>query len=222
MMKARHSAVEAGDGRKVVIIGAGGHAKVLIDCLRFAGWDVIGCTDADPTPRTCAGVPVLGKDEILRKLRAQGVEHAFCALGSNRVRERVGDELLAMEFSLPSVLGPGANVAPSVQVGRGAAILPGASVNIDTVIGDLAIINTNAGVDHDGVIGRAAHIGPGAALAGRVEVGDRSFVATGSAVIPGRRIGADSVVGAGSVVVRDIPAGVTAYGNPARVHRSGE
>lgn len=209
-----------GDGRNIVVIGAGGHAKVLIDCLRFAGWNVIGCTDADPSPRTCAGVPVLGNDDVLRRLRTEGVEHAFCALGSNLARDRVGDELLALEFSLPSVLGPGSNVAPSVQVGRGAAILPGASVNIDSVIEDLAIINTNASVDHDGVIGRAAHIGPGAALAGCVEVGPRTFVATGSAVIPGRRIGADAIVGAGSVVVRDIPARAVAYGNPARVHRT--
>lgn len=219
MSSVRYSPVEDGHGRSIVVVGAGGHAKVLIDCLVNSGWNVVGCTDIDPSPRTCAGIPVLGSDDILSRLRSEGLDHAFCALGSNRVRDRMGDRLHSLGFNLPAVQGPGAYVAPSVKVGRGAAILPGATVNIDCVIGDFAIINTNASVDHDGIIGRAAHVGPGAALAGCVEVGARTFLATGSAIIPERRIGADCVVGAGSVVVRDIPDGVTAYGNPARVVR---
>ena len=206
--------------KAVVVIGAGGHAKVVIDCLRHAGWNVIGCTDADPTPRSCAGVPVLGTDDMLESLRDQGVAHAFCALGANGLRERVGRKLHDLGFSLPSYQGPGAIVSSTVRIGAGVAIMPGAVVNIDTVIGDFAIINTNANVDHDGVIGRAVHIGPGAALAGEVTVGDRTFIATGSAVIPQRVIGSDTIVGAGSVVVRDLPSGVVAFGNPARIQRT--
>jgi len=211
---------DVGGGRAIVVIGAGGHAKVVIECLRFAGWNVIGCTDADPTPRQCAGAPVLGGDEMLADLRGQGVEHAFCALGANRVRERVGQMLLDQGFALPAVRGPGANLSPSASIGAGAILMPGATVNVETRIGALAIINSNASVDHDGVIGRAAHIGPGSALAGEVSVGDRSFIATGSSVIPRIRIGDDVVVGAGSVVIRDVPDCVVAFGNPARVHRS--
>ena len=211
---------ELGSGRPIVLVGAGGHAKVIVDCLRFAGWDVIGCTDVDPTPRQCAGVPVIGTDDKLESLRAEGLIHAFCALGGNALRERVGDRLLSLGFEVPAVCAAGALVSSSVVLGAGAAILPGAIINIDSVIGEFAIINTNANVDHDGVIGRAAHIGPGASLAGEVKVGDRTFVATGSAVIPQRRIGADTIVGAGSVVIRDLPSGVMAFGNPARVHRA--
>lgn len=207
-------------GSPLVVIGAGGHAKVVIDGLRHAGWTVIGCTDADPSPRTCAGVPVLGTDDILGQLRSEGVAHAFCALGANALRERVGQKLQDLGFNVPSFAAAGATLSPSVTIGAGVAIMPGAVVNIDSRIGDFAIINTNANVDHDGVIGRAAHIGPGAALAGEVVVGDRTFVATGSAVIPQRRIGSDTIVGAGSVVVRDLPDGVVAFGNPARVQRT--
>lgn len=203
----------------IVVVGAGGHAKVVIECLRVSGWHVIGCTDVDPLPRDCAGVPVIGADDKLIELKAQGIAHAFCALGDNRLRERLGDEILALGFTLPSVVGPGANVSPSARLGHGVAILPGAVVNVDSMIGDFAIINTNANVDHDAVIGRSAHIGPGAALAGQVAVGDRSFVATGSSVIPRIQIGSDSIIGAGSVVVADIQSKAVAFGNPARVRR---
>ncbi len=210
---------EAGEGRSIIVVGAGGHAKVVIECLRFAGWDVIGCTDADATPRACAGAPVLGGDAILADLRRQGVGYAFCALGPNIIRERVGQKLIEAGFVLPVVRGPGANLSRSAIVGAGTILMPGATVNVETVLGPLVIVNTNASIDHDGVIGRAAHIGPGASLAGEVAVGDRSFVAAGCAVIPRIRIGIDVVVGAGSIVVRDIPDRVVAFGNPARVIR---
>ena len=209
-----------GLGREIVVVGAGGHAKVAIECLRFAGWTIVGCTDVDPTPRHCAGAPVLGGDALLSDLRSQGVAYAFCALGSNALRERVGQNLIEQGFDLPAVRGPGANLSPSVRLGAGCILMPGATVNVETIIGDLVIINSNASVDHDGVIGRAAHIGPGATLAGEVTVGDRSFVATGSSVIPRMRIGDDVVVGAGSVVISDIPDRVVAYGNPARTRRT--
>jgi UDP-perosamine 4-acetyltransferase len=211
---------EAGDGRSIIVVGAGGHAKVVIDCLRFAGWNVVGCTDADGSPRKCAGVSVIGTDEKLDDVRAEGVEHAFCALGANGLRDRVGASLVAKGFQLPAVCGAGAVVSAWARIGTGVVIMPGALVNVESSIGELAIINTNSNVDHDCVIGRAAHIGPGAALAGEVQVGDRTFVGTGCAIVPQVRIGADSVVGAGSVVVRDVPAGVVAFGNPARVRRS--
>jgi len=210
----------AGGGRRIVVIGAGGHAKVVIECLRFAGWDVIGCTDADPTPRTCAGAPVIGSDAMLAEVRGQGVEHAFCALGSNAVRERVGQSLIDQGFAVPAVRGPGANLSSSARIGAGTILMPGSTINVESMIGALVIINTNASVDHDGMIGRAAHIGPGSALAGEVWVGARSFIATGSSVIPRIRIGDDVVIGAGSVVIRDLPDRVVAFGNPARVHRS--
>ena len=219
-MVEHQSVTAAGNGRNIVVVGAGGHAKVIIDCLRSAGWNVIGCTDADPSPRNCAGIPVLGSDEELYQLRADGIAHAFCALGNNAIREGLTRKLIEIGFDLPAVQGPGSVISSSVRIGMGAAILPGAVVNVDSLVGDFAIINTGAMVDHDGVIGRAAHIGPGAALAGQVEVGDRAFVATGCSIIPQRKIGSDTVVGAGSVVVQDIPSGVLAFGNPARVRRA--
>lgn len=203
-----------------MVVGAGGHAKVVIECLRFAGWTVIGCTDADPSPRSCAGAEVIGGDERLAGLRSEGVGHAFCALGGNALRDRIGERLAGMGFDLPAVVGPGSNLSPSASLGAGTIMMPGSSLNVESRIGPMVIVNTNASIDHDADIGRAAHVGPGAALAGEVSVGARSFVATGSAVVPRIRIGSDTIVGAGSVVVRDLPDRVVAFGNPARVIRT--
>lgn len=203
--------------RAVVVIGAGGHAKVAIEALRHSGWTVVGCTDHDPTPRTLVGADVIGGDDRLPALRSSGIKFAFPALGSNSLRERIGDQLLAMGFELPTATGPHSAVSPSARIGAGVAIFGGAIINADAVIEDFAIINTNASVDHDCVIGRAAHVAPGCALAGCVRVGSRTFVGAGSSIIPGITIGADSMIGAGSTVVRDIPGGVTALGVPARI-----
>lgn len=202
---------------QVVVIGAGGHAKVVIEALRWSGWTVIGCTDGDPTPRTILGVPVIGGDEVLPSVRASGVSHAFPAFGNNSLRERVGDQLLELGFEVPIAMGPNVNLSPSATVGRGVALFAGSTVNAEATLNDFVIINTGASVDHDSRIGRAAHIAPGCALAGCVTVGDRAFLGAGVSVIPGIDIGSDTVVGAGSVVVRDLPSGVTAMGAPARM-----
>ena len=202
--------------RAVVVLGAGGHAKVAIEALRAAGWQVAGCTDVDTSPRQVVGADVLGDDDVLQAVREAGVGYAFPALGSNRLRERKGDELRALGFKLANAVSPHAVVSPTVRIGQGVAIFGGAVINADAVIGDFAIINTNASVDHDCEIGRAAHVAPGCALAGCVSVGDRAFVGAGSTAIPGVSIGTDTMIGAGSVVVRDIPDGVTAIGVPAR------
>lgn len=207
---------QAGD-RRVVVIGAGGHAKVAIEALRFSGWNVIGCTDRDTTERLVVGTPVLGDDGILPSVRSSGVRFAFPALGSNALRARIAAELAALGFDLPNAVAPAVTISESARIGRGVALFAGASVNADAEIADFAIINTNASVDHDCRIGMAAHIAPGCALAGGVEVGARSFVGIGSAVIPGVRIGEDCMIGAGSAVVSDIRSGSTAFGVPARI-----
>lgn len=206
------------DARPIVVIGAGGHAKVVIELLRATGWAVVACTDADTSARTVLGVPVVGDDTALPRLRAEGIGAAFVAIGANAVRERVGAKLAAMGFDRPAAISPLAALSPTARIGAGVAIMAGAAINADAAIGDFAIVNTRAGIDHDGEIGQAAHIGPGCALAGCVRVGARSFLGAGCTVIPQIGIGSDVIVGAGSVVVRDLADGVKAYGTPARVH----
>jgi len=209
--------VLSGDKHRIVIVGAGDHAKVVLEALRAMNvFDVVGLTDPDAALQHLLGAPVLGGDEILPDILAKGVSSAVVAIGSNRLRERVGQNLLAMSFTLPAVVHPSAVVSPSAQIGKGAVVMAGAMIGPLSIIGDLAIINTGAIVEHDNWIGQAAHVGPGVALAGRVRVGNRALVGVGSAVRPDISIGDDCTVGAGSAVVADAPPGVTVAGTPAR------
>lgn len=201
----------------LVVIGGGGHAKVVIEAARASGlWDVVGVVDASPSAAPCLGVPVLGGDEILPRLLAEGIASAVLALGGNALRERLGRHALDLGFELPAIIHPSALISPSAKIGKGVVVMARAVVGTETTVSDLAIVNTGAVLDHDNVLGRAAHVAPGCALAGNVSVGDRSLVGVGTAVRPLIRIGADVVVGAGSVIVADIPDGAFVGGAPAR------
>ncbi|QQR69794.1 MAG: acetyltransferase [Alphaproteobacteria bacterium] len=202
----------------VILIGAGGHAKVVIELFQAMGRRVAFCVGgAADIADHCLDVPVLAGDEHLARLFAKGYRHAFVAIGSNVMRRRMADEARKIGFILVSAVSPRAVLSPSCRLGTGVAVMAGVVVNAESVIEDLVILNTGASVDHDCRIGVTAHIAPQCALAGNVQVGESTFLGVGCKVIPGVRIGAGTVIGAGSVVIRDIPDGVTAMGVPARV-----
>lgn len=207
------------NSKAVVIIGSGGHAKVVIELVRAEGkYQIKGCTTGRGESGFVLGdVPILGTDSVLPATLANGAKKAFVAIGDNHLRLRLFVQVSEMGFELINAISPDAVVSPSATLGRGIAIMAGAIINASTQIGDGAIINTNAGVDHDCRIGSGAHIGPGSALAGNVEIGCETFLGVGTCVVPGVRVGSRTIVGAGSVVVRDIPDGVTAMGVPARI-----
>lgn len=207
--------------RQVVVVGAGGHAKVVIELLQASaeGFDVMGLVDADPAPRLVLGLPVIGDDSHLPRLRSQGIEAAFVAIGDNRRRSNLADKVREHGFGLVNAIGAGAVISPSARLGRGIAVMNGAVINAEAQVDDLTIINTGVLVDHDVRLHAGAHLGPGCALAGGVEVGARAFLGVGVTAVPGVRIGADTVVGAGACVVNNLPSGVLALGVPARVIR---
>lgn len=200
----------------VVIIGAGGHAKVCIELLRAMGTPIAFCIGGDEVSETCLGVPVLRGDSHLARLRAAGHESAFVAVGSNTLRLRLAALARSLDYTLANAISPQAVVSPTARLGQGIAIMSGAVVNADTHVADLAIINTLASIDHDGSIGEGVHIAPHCGLAGNVTVGARAFLGIGCKVIPGISIGADVVAGAGSVIVGDIPPNTRIAGVPAR------
>jgi UDP-perosamine 4-acetyltransferase len=201
----------------VVVIGAGGHAKVCVEILHAMGRHVAFCVGQEKSPACCAGVPVVEGDKHLLRLYDEGYVEVFVAIGSNGLRQKLAAMALSFGYSLVSAVSPKACVSPSATLGRGIAIMAGACINAEAIIGDLAIINTGSTVDHDCVIGTAVHIAPQSGLAGNVKVGDRTFVGIGSCVIPEITIGSDVTLGAGSVVVRNLPAGVKALGVPVRI-----
>lgn len=204
---------------RIIVIGGGGHARVLICALQAAGRAVAGYTD--PIDRgPLYGVPYLGTDDGLAGLRARdprcGAVLGLGKLDASDRRLRIADRLADLGFALPAVVARHAVVAPDVDLGAGTVVLDGAVVNCGARIGRACILNTNCTVEHDCRLGDDVHVAPAAALSGGVEVGDHVLIGTGASVVQGVRIGARIAVGAGAAVVRDlVEAGVYA-GCPAR------
>lgn len=202
------------------MFGAGGHARVVADALRLAGWDIAGFVD-DVRParhgETFAGSVVLGRRADALSLRDDGVLQAVVAIGRNDARLHLADELAAAGFSFPPVVHPRAIVSPDAKLGLGVFVGPGAIVNPAAHIGAQAIVNSGAIVEHDCVVGDGAHVAPRACMAGRASLGRAATLGAGAVVRDGVSVGAGTTVGMGSVVVKDLPAGVTAWGCPARV-----
>lgn len=203
------------------MVGAGGHAKVVIEAIwAMDEFEIVGVVDPNPANPEVLGVSVLGGDEELPKLLAQGVTAAVAAIGANTTRQRIGHALLAMGFTLPSIRHPSALISPSATIAQGTVVMAMAVVGTLACVRDLAIINTGAIVEHDNDIGEAAHVAPGVVLAGRVRVGNRALVGAGTAVRPYIIIGNDAVVGAGSAVVANVLASSVVAGTPAKSLRS--
>lgn len=203
----------------VVILGAGGHGKVVLDILRAQRQHhVVGFLDADPalSGTKVGGIEVLGAVNLLARLKPQRVRGAIVAIGDNRTRRRYADEVLACGLELISAVHPSAVVASGATLDAGVVVAAGAVVGVEARIGRDAVINTGALVDHECVIGPASHICPGVALAGRVEVGAEAFIGIGARVIQCVKIGAGAMVAGGAVVIRDVPDGARVAGVPAR------
>jgi len=202
---------------KLVIYGAGGHAKVVCDAALKAGFVILGFLDDNPSNHG-AWVwewPVLGGRERLIEGFSEDVRLVL-AVGDNRKRKALAQWAEALGYTFASVVHPSAVLGRGVSIGEGTVILAQAVVNSDTVIGRHVILNTASSVDHDGVLGDFVHIAPGAHLAGEVRVEEGALIGVGAAVLPGRRVGAWSIVGGGAVVIRDVPRGQTVVGVPAR------
>ncbi|MGF1634654.1 MAG: acetyltransferase [Phycisphaerae bacterium] len=204
---------------RIVILGAGGHGKVVLDILQAAGGhEVVGFLDADDRHhgQVVLGTPVLGATNLLPKLKREGVAGAIVAVGDNAVRQQLAREVVEAGLELVSAVHPTASVAASASIGPGVVVCRLAAVCVEVRLETACIVNTAAVVDHECVVGAGAHICPGVRLAGRVTVGERAFVGIGASVIQCRQIGEDAVVGAGAVVIDDVEPGEKVVGVPAR------
>ena len=205
---------------QVVIIGAGGHGKVVLDILRAAGQhEAVGFIDsfANRAGTSFAGLKIFGPANMLPKLRQQGIRGAIVAIGDCRARQMYAKLLVEQGFELANAIHPTASISPSATVGRNVVVAALAAVSTEARLADSVILNTSCVVDHECELGDAVHVCPGAHLAGRVRVGAGAWIGLGANVIQCMSVGEHATVGAGAVVIQDVPAYATVVGVPARV-----
>lgn len=197
--------------RPLLILGAGGHARVLLDAIQLQGRRIVGFLDPAIPEGSVGpgGLPILGGDEALARFSPTDVE-LVNGIGSVKVasaREMIYRRAKAAGFDFADVVHPSAIVCRDVVCGEGVQIMAGSIVQCGALIGANTIVNTRASIDHDCRIGESVHLAPGVTLSGNVQIGDRAHIGTGAVVIQGISVGADCLVAAGAVVYRDLAAG---------------
>lgn len=191
------------------IIGAGGHAKVVLDILLESNQEISGIWD-DNAVGLFLGYPVKGN---FKAFKEQPSNQAIIAIGNNLIRKKLAGQLIN---NLATAIHPNSSISKLSKVGVGTMIMANATVNANSSIGKYVIINTNSSVDHDCVIGDFVHISPKAGLGGNVRVGEGTHIGLGASIIQGITIGKWTTIGAGAVIIRDVPDYAVVVGNPGR------
>jgi sugar O-acyltransferase (sialic acid O-acetyltransferase NeuD family) len=208
----------------LVIWGASGHAAVVANIASLCGlWEVVGFIDdvnCDRMAGTFAGKPFLGGEEALASLKQKGIRHIALGFGHCSMRVKKSESLKNDGFELVTLIHPDAVISDSAIIGEGTVVGAGVIVDPGCKIGRYTILNNSAVICHGSTIDDGVHVCPGVRIGGDVHVGACCWIGIGSCVVERLRIGAQSYIGAGSIVTKDIPPGVLAYGNPARVIRS--
>lgn len=194
----------------MLLYGASGHAKVIIDCLETLKLKIDGLFDDDLKKYELLGYKVLGSYNA----NIYNDSSIILSIGDNQLRKLLSGKIT---HQFAKVIHPSATISKTVLSGLGTVILHNSTIQSGTTIGNHAIINTKASVDHDCVIGDYVHIAPNATLCGGITVENGTFIGAGSVILPNTKIGKWVTVGAGSVVIKDIPDYAVVVGNPGRV-----
>lgn len=209
------------DEKKIILIGAGGHSRSVIDSIKGKNeYDIAGILDvAEKVGTILDGVEVIGTDEDMKAYFNKGIKYAFLSLGSigdTSLRRKLYQKMTDCGFILPNIIDPSAVVAGSAKLAQGIFIGKNAVINAGTLIGEGCIVNTGAIVEHDCRVGDFVHLATGSILCGNVRVGQDTHIGAGATVIQGIDIGENVLIGAGSVVVSNIQDGMIAFGSPCR------
>lgn len=206
--------------RPVILLGCGGHGRVLLDILDKCSISILGYTDHSRTTGLVKDIPYLGKDEeIFTQYKPDEIVlvNGLGSVGSTQKRRQLFERFSKKGYRFANVVDPSTVISGSVQLKEGVQVIAGAIIHTGTVIGENSIVNTKASVDHDCRVGAHVHIAPGATLSGSVIVEDGVHIGAGATVIQGVKIGRESIVAAGAVVIHDVPPGATVAGVPAKV-----
>lgn len=204
----------------LIIVGGGGHARVVLDSARSSGHGEVLVCDPRVAGTTLDGAPVARTDELALAAEFGARARFVVAIGDPGIREALTRKLAAAGVRWATIVHGSAIVSPSAALGAGSVVLPRAVVNAGASIGAAAIVNTGAVIEHDVAVGEGTHIAPGVVITGGVTIGAWSFVGANATVLPGVRIGDRAVVGAGSVVTKPVSNGATVVGAPARTRPS--
>jgi len=207
--------------KKIVLIGGGGHCKVVISILKkLDNFEIVGIVDNRKSESFISGIKIIGSDDDLRDIYKSGIGNALITIGSskdNTKRYKLFNMVREIGYEFPVIISPEAIVDESVRMDEGTVIMPGSIINIDSSIGKNCIINTGTIIEHDCKIEDHCHIAPGVHVSGAVNIGDLSFIGIGATIIQGIKIGKNVTIGAGSVIIKDIPDNVIAVGNPVKI-----
>lgn len=201
---------------KLLIIGAGGHGRVVADvALRMNKWQQLTFLDNRNDIKTSMGIRVIGQadDDYSKYISDYDI---FVAIGNNKIRERIHNQLERAGATIPTLIHPGAIIGEMVEIGIGSVVMAGVVINCCTKIGKGCIVNTGVTIDHDNSISDFIHISPGSHLAGTVTVGKGSWIGIGAIVSNNVSITSTCTIGAGAVVMKDITEPGTYVGIPAR------
>ena len=198
--------------KKLVIIGASGHGKVVADIAEKSGYDEIIFLDDNEFVKTCGGYPVVGQSSKAVSLNCD----VIVAIGNATIRQRIQENLEDTGVKLATLVHPNAVIADSVEIGIGTVVAAGAVLNPDTKVGKSCIINTCSSVDHDCEIGDYVHVSVGAHVAGTARIGERTWIGAGATVSNNVSICGDCIIGVGAAVVKNIEEKGTYVGVPAR------
>lgn len=206
--------------KKVLVFGAGGHAKVVIDILLAQNqYEIFAAVDSSDRAKASdaqfRGFPLLHQED---RDSWSAIGLGIIAIGDNNTRSQVHREILEQypDFEFINAIHPSALIGTNINWGHGIAVMAGTVINTSSIIGDHSIINTKSSIDHDVLIGPFASISPGATLCGGVHIGEKTLIGAGAVINPMVHIGKNSIIGSGSVVVKSIADGVTAVGVPCR------
>lgn len=206
--------------KPVIVLGAGGHAKVVLDILISQSAKIIGIVDSDfnKIGTKILGISVIGDDSIVEQYPTQSIYlvNGLGSIGSTKAREALFIKFKKCGYDFATIIHKSAVIASDVELKEGTQVFAGAVIQTGTIIGHNSIINTKTSIDHDCHIEPHVHISPGVTICGNVIIGERTHIGAGTTIIQGIKIGTNAIIGAGSVVLRDQAENTMAFGVPAK------